>query len=182
MMGVMRGIGAVWLAVMAGCYAPTPPTGVPCAEAREGARCPSDQQCVLRDGVELCESAAVVDAPIGDPTDTPDAQVDRDGDGVDDLIDDCPDTANPGQENEDGDRFGDVCDPCPIVADDNPPDTDGDQVADACDPRPMTPGDRIVTFEGFHNGIPAAWVKVGTWSAGAGSAISNPGGGGGIPF
>lgn len=39
---------------------------------------------------------------------------DSDGDGVYEVEDNCPNTANPGQENCDGDTFGDACDahPC----------------------------------------------------------------------
>ena len=39
------------------------------------------------------------------------ALVDTDGDGVVDTADNCPGTANPGQENMDGDALGDACDP-----------------------------------------------------------------------
>jgi len=35
---------------------------------------------------------------------------DRDGDGIGDSVDNCPDIPNPGQENMDLDRKGDVCD------------------------------------------------------------------------
>ncbi len=35
---------------------------------------------------------------------------DMDGDGVDDATDNCPNTANPGQEDFDGDGVGDACD------------------------------------------------------------------------
>lgn len=35
---------------------------------------------------------------------------DTDGDGVADADDNCPTTANPGQEDTDGDGIGDVCD------------------------------------------------------------------------
>ena len=41
---------------------------------------------------------------------------DRDGDGVADAIDNCPDTANADQADSDGDGFGDVCDPFPMCA------------------------------------------------------------------
>ncbi len=43
-------------------------------------------------------------------------KADRDGDGIEDAKDNCPDTANPGQEDSDKDGFGDVCDPCPNEA------------------------------------------------------------------
>ena len=52
-------------------------------------------------------------------------QADPDGDGVAEA-DNCPSTANAGQENLDGDGSGDVCDD----------DTDGDGTPDASDPFP----------------------------------------------
>jgi hypothetical protein len=135
------------------CYAPSPPANAPCAP--DGA-CPSGLACVAG----VCTSgAAAPDAPV------PDGPAgDRDGDGVPDAIDNCPDVKNPDQGNEDGDRFGDACDPCPPVADDAPRDTDGDGVADACDPNPLTPGDKIELFEGFHHGVPA-WSRTPNWTA-----------------
>ena len=36
---------------------------------------------------------------------------DTDGDGIPDSADNCPDDANPGQEDHDNDMVGDVCDP-----------------------------------------------------------------------
>jgi hypothetical protein len=41
---------------------------------------------------------------------------DEDGDGLDDLCDNCPDQANPNQADTDGDGVGDVCDPDPAAA------------------------------------------------------------------
>ena len=78
---------------------------------------------------------------------------DNDDDGVLNNDDNCPDDANPGQENADGDDLGDVCDTCPndssndmdedgICGDvDNCPEIanpdqtnqDGDDLGDACD-------------------------------------------------
>jgi len=37
---------------------------------------------------------------------------DTDGDGVCDLLDNCPFTPNPDQKDSDGDGIGDACDPC----------------------------------------------------------------------
>ena len=147
---------AALVVVLAGCFAPSAPTGVPCAMTAAGLACPEGQVCVVAGGSALCERMP------GDPTDgSPPG--DRDNDGVGDTIDNCPDRANADQGNEDGDRFGDVCDPCPPVADDNPPDADGDGVANACDPD-ATRADRIVLFEGFHGPLPASWDRTGAWT------------------
>jgi hypothetical protein len=45
---------------------------------------------------------------LGDACD-PTPNGDDDSDGVDNLADNCPSVANPGQENADGDSFGDAC-------------------------------------------------------------------------
>ena len=39
---------------------------------------------------------------------------DRDGDGIADASDNCPDLANADQADADGDGFGDLCDPFPM--------------------------------------------------------------------
>ncbi len=80
---------------------------------------------------------------------------DTDGDGVEDFVDNCPDEANPGQEDTNSDGLGDACDCVSVPANDldgdgicnasdncpqepNPgqEDTDGDDVGDACDACP----------------------------------------------
>jgi len=58
---------------------------------------------------------------------------DRDGDGVSDTLDNCPDDANAGQTNSDGDFPGDACDNCPTVTNSDQTDGDGDGDGDACD-------------------------------------------------
>ncbi len=56
---------------------------------------------------------------------------DRDLDGVADLVDNCPDTANPSQADQDNDEVGDACDACAGGSDWE--DADGDAVPDWCD-------------------------------------------------
>jgi hypothetical protein len=88
---------------------------------------------------------------------------DRDGDGVLDASDRCPDSPDPKQYNEDGDGLGDVCDPCPVSS--NNADGDGDGVGDDCDPNPAAGGDKIALFDGLNQGVPAGWTRTGTWAA-----------------
>jgi large repetitive protein len=57
--------------------------------------------CPLDPNTDMCTTA--------DPND-------RDGDGRDNAIDNCPDIANADQLDTDGDGKGDVCDTCPTVA------------------------------------------------------------------
>ncbi len=59
--------------------------------------------------------------------------LDIDGDGVLDVLDNCPSVYNPGQENHDSDDFGDACDNCPYATNPDQLDTDGDGMGDACD-------------------------------------------------
>lgn len=64
---------------------------------------------------------------------------DFDGDGINNLKDNCPCTANPGQEDYDMDGVGDVCDNCPKKSNPMQLDTDGDGVGDSCDNCVETP-------------------------------------------
>src|SRR6185503_16843751 len=79
------------------------------------AACPSDQfepstaECRPSNGVcDVAENCTGSSANC--PADT--GQPDGDGDGVCDLIDDCPTIADPSQDDTDGDTVGDLCDPC----------------------------------------------------------------------
>ncbi len=58
---------------------------------------------------------------------------DTDLDGYRDVCDNCPDSANPMQEDGDSDGVGDVCDNCPTKANTNQLDADGDSLGDLCD-------------------------------------------------
>ena len=59
-------------------------------------------------------------------------QADRDGDGVGDRCDLCPDQAD-SQSDLDGDGVGDLCDNCLLVPNANQSDTDQDGLGDLCD-------------------------------------------------
>ncbi len=61
-------------------------------------------------------------------------QEDGDADGDGDVCDNCPATANGDQANADGDNFGDLCDNCPNNVNDLQADTDLDGIGDVCDP------------------------------------------------
>ena len=127
-----------------------------------------DPSCARRYGVgagALAGTCALavdggVDAPSdagGDaPTDAPtDACDDCDGDGVPNVMDNCPAVANPTQFDEDNDALGDACDNCPHLSNRTQVNGDGDDLGDACDPHrnSMNP-DRILLFDGFGTSSP----------------------------
>ncbi len=63
----------------------------------------------------------------------PDVNSDRDNDGYDNDVDNCPDTYNPGQEDTDFDGFGDSCDNCIDVPNVDQLDSDSDGIGNQCD-------------------------------------------------
>lgn len=64
--------------------------------------------------------------------------LDSDGDGIRNGVDNCPMTKNQMQTDSDMDGIGDACDNCPQTTDINQSDRDGDDVGDACDNCPDT--------------------------------------------
>src|SRR5262249_11119594 len=58
---------------------------------------------------------------------------DPDHDGLGDTCDNCPNAANPFQEDSDCDGVGDACDNCPTVANPDQADCDGDGTGNLCD-------------------------------------------------
>lgn len=61
------------------------------------------------------------------------AITDRDGDGLPDVCDICPDAADPDQLDTDGDGVGDACDNCVVTENPEQADADGDGIGDACE-------------------------------------------------
>lgn len=157
--------------VVAGCYSPHVEPGAPCSPTAPA--CPDGELCI-GDGTGAHYCMIVGELPVNDgavdslPLDAaPDApSADRDGDGVPNATDNCPDVANADQADEDADTLGDVCDPCPPSTTNT--DTDNDGVGDDCDPHPQVAGDHIAVFEGF-NTMPTGWSYTGTWSVSGGS-------------
>ncbi|MEK7283678.1 MAG: MopE-related protein, partial [Acidobacteriota bacterium] len=92
----------------------------------------------LVSGVNVCmEGCLGLTAPPGaceipNPSPCTVPTADSDGDGVNDIDDNCPLTANAGQADQDRDSVGDACDNCPTRANEDQIDTDGDGFGDAC--------------------------------------------------
>lgn len=121
---------ALAVLVAAGCYAPSPPSGVACTTA-----CPGDERCI--DG--FCRAGPL------------------DATAVDVRLDTGPACATARDHDEDGDGIDDGCDPCPHIAG-TAADLDGDGVGDACDPEPTMPRQRIAVFDPFTSRA-AAWMN-----------------------
>jgi hypothetical protein len=77
------------------------------------------------------DGTAIVDIGALERLGGPDT--DRDGDGIPNETDRCPEHFDPAQPDADGDGRGDACDLCPANADPAQSDIDGDKRGDACD-------------------------------------------------
>ncbi|XP_078740467.1 thrombospondin-3-like isoform X1 [Lampetra fluviatilis] len=66
---------------------------------------------------------------------------DIDGDGIPNILDNCPKVPNPLQTDRDGDSVGDACDSCPEVSNPTQTDSDSDLVGDICDTNQDSDGD-----------------------------------------
>jgi len=64
---------------------------------------------------------------------TPFEYSNADGDLISDSRDNCPEVANPCQEDIDGDDVGDACDNCPGFYNPNQNDSDGDGIGNVCE-------------------------------------------------
>jgi subtilisin len=73
---------------------------------------------------------------------------DIDGDGTCDGADNCPFTANPGQEDKDGDGVGDACDNCVNTANTDQLDGDSDGIGDVCDSCPAVNNNSTIDSDG----------------------------------
>jgi hypothetical protein len=76
-------------------------------------------------------TGAIFERRTGGP---PPCELDGDGDGIEDDLDNCPDDPNADQADGDGDGFGDACDNCPDDSNPGQEDSFGDpDVGDVCD-------------------------------------------------
>ncbi|MEL6185269.1 MAG: lamin tail domain-containing protein, partial [Myxococcota bacterium] len=129
-----------------------------CVQGDSGTSLAQVQAAVSPSTIELFSCGVPVDEPTcvpfrsGEFLGVP-GEVDQDGDGVMDMLDNCPTVFNPvlpldppmTQANADGDMDGDLCDVCPLDADSttcsppNPEDRDGDMVPNGMDNCPDLP-------------------------------------------
>jgi hypothetical protein len=82
-----------------------------------------------------------------------DINPDTDGDGIIDLLDNCPGTANPTQSDADGDTVGNVCDNCSNVYNRVQADYDEDGVGDLCQGCAYGPYGRGDFYVDFYSGL-----------------------------
>ncbi len=150
------------LAVLAGCYAPSPYTSclVGCVA---NADCPTGQACFAGRCSERSGQCTIDGGVDADP------DGDDDGDGIINSIDKCPTLKSTDNNDHDGDGLGDPCDPCPhLSAAAANADTDGDGVGNGCDNRPLLAGEKWLAFHGFYSD-----TEVETWAHQGNFAVTN---------
>jgi hypothetical protein len=97
--------------------------------------------------------------PVGNTSEFSACQIilpDSDDDGIEDAADNCPTTANPGQENNDGDPQGNACDNCLDDTNADQANNDGDALGDVCDPDDDNDG--FLDISDACPFIPTAWM------------------------
>jgi hypothetical protein len=105
------------------------------------------------------------DAPPLDDAAIDGPPADRDGDGVADDVDNCPDAINKSQHDEDLDGLGDHCDNCPWVPNVDQGNADGDGLGTVCDDAGESTTDCLALFAGF--GDDNGWESIrGSWTVG----------------
>ncbi|MCA9563869.1 MAG: thrombospondin type 3 repeat-containing protein [Myxococcales bacterium] len=100
-----------------------------------------DDNCVFDENTDQADTDDPNDG-VGDVCDNcPEtanaSQADSDEDSVGDACDNCVDAANEDQADEDEDGAGDACDNCLGLANESQADSDADGVGDACDICPL---------------------------------------------
>ncbi len=86
-------------------------------------------------GANICGQGPIHQVPtIGPPSPAcPPSGADSDGDGVQNVNDNCPSVSNANQLDADHDTVGTACDNCPAVSNPNQLDANGNGIGDACE-------------------------------------------------
>jgi hypothetical protein len=105
-----------------------------CTLVPDGTACTAQNPCV---GGEACLAGTCTGVLSGD----------RDGDGLCDIQDLCPDLAGQGPGDADGDGVGDACDTCPAARNPDQLNSDGVGGGDVCDPCPTLAVDTCQTTQ-----------------------------------
>jgi Mg-chelatase subunit ChlD len=135
---VSRAIVVASLCGLVGCSGGDSPEddGCPSGQVQNTATGECEPVDAQPDGGDATDTA---DANADTGTDHDDPWADGDGDGVPNVLDNCPEDHNPEQRDADDDGFGDACDNCPQAANRDQLDSSGDGVGDACSVEPAGP-------------------------------------------
>lgn len=99
----------------------------------------------------LYTTATTPSVGLSDEKINPGFNPDKDGDGINNYLDNCPLKSNANQKNSDTDSLGDICDNCFNVPNQDQKDSDGDGIGDGCDNCPFisNPDQRDDNFNGI---------------------------------